>query len=58
MIDYNLTKKFAQNLHLNVADRKSLNDEETNGVVLAKLQSWAGDFPGRLSLQEEDKGRK
>jgi hypothetical protein len=31
---------------------------ETNGVVLAKLQSWAGDFTGRLSLQEEYKGRK
>ncbi len=36
MIDYDLTKKFAQNFHLNVADRKSLNGGKIRGAVLCQ----------------------
>jgi hypothetical protein len=36
MVDYELTKKFARNLHLNVPDRKALRGGKIRGSVLAQ----------------------
>src|SRR6185369_667994 len=56
MIDYDLTKKFAQNFHLNVADRKLLNGGKIRGAVLcqaiADIVEENDKYPPTWSIDE------
>lgn len=56
MTDYDLTKKLAQNFHLNVADRKSLRDGKIHGPVLsqaiADIVEKSGKYPASWNIDE------
>jgi hypothetical protein len=54
MTDYELTKKFAQNFHLNVADRRSLHDGKIRGFVLSQaigdIVEECGKYPSTWDI--------
>ena len=56
MIDYELTKKFALNFHLNVADRKLLDGGKIRGAVLCQaivdIVEENGRYPAMWNIDQ------